>query len=78
MLRCGIPSMGVPPKNQRRLGRRLLMRKVIDRSFLSRLLQTTGPSLTSMKAGAAGARAEIVIARGFDGAAGAALSLRVS
>jgi hypothetical protein len=54
------------------------MRKAIDRSFLSWLLQTTGPSLTLMKAGGAGARAEIVIARGFDGAAGATLSLRVS
>jgi hypothetical protein len=49
------------------------MRKAIDCSFFSWLLQTTGPSLTLMKR-AAGARAETVIARGFDGAAGATAS----
>ena len=46
------------------------MRKAIDRSFLTRLLQTTALSLALMTASAAGVHAETVIVQGADGANG--------
>jgi hypothetical protein len=42
----------------------------IDRSFSTRLLQTTGLALVLITASAAGVHAEIVIVQGDDGAAG--------
>ena len=48
-----------------------LMRKAIDRSFLTRLLQTTALSLALITASAAVVRAEIVIVQGDDGVNGA-------
>jgi PEP-CTERM motif len=47
------------------------MRKAIDRSFLTRLFQTTALSLALMTATTAGVRAEIVTVQGDDGANGA-------